>query len=253
MIRHTQLQQGAHVALYPWMIEACGGDVTSAVVLGHMAFRTFNGQRWHTATAQDVADYTGLSLVQVRRALSVLRELNHIQSRRVDKWNPTLEWNLVLDTEVDHVMYPEVDHENHPEVDHSKEGRTKQEESNGAAMPLPPMEGRTETFALQQPPEPQKPPKVPAKDRATAMPENFTPTAEMVEWTTKHCPDIDARREWASFVNFHEARGSRFVKWEAAWRTWANKAQGYIEERRKPDSLKPAHRSHRGKDGRTYE
>jgi hypothetical protein len=209
------------------MIEACSGDVTSAVVLGHMAFRTFNGQRWHTATAQEVADYTGLTIVQVRRALAVLRELGHIQSRRVDKWNPTLEWNLVLDTEVDLVMHPEVDHESDPEVNHSKEGRTEQEESNGAALPpLPAMEGNTESFALKAPVESRK-------TRATVMPVGYQPTPAMIAWTKEHCPDIDARREWSSFVNFHEAKGSRFVKWDAAWRTWANKAQGWAEERAK--------------------
>jgi hypothetical protein len=102
-----------------------------------------------------------------------------------------------------------------------------QNTSAGAALPpLPAMEGQIEEFALKAPVR-SKP-----KDRATKMPEGFTPTPAMIEWTKANCPDIDPRREWTSFVNFHEAKGSRFVKWDAAWRTWANKAQGYAEQRK---------------------
>jgi hypothetical protein len=124
------------------------------------------------------------------------------------------------------------------------------EPTAGAALPpMPTMEGQTEAFTLKAPVESKPEP----KGKATRMPEGYKPTTAMIAWTKEHCPDIDARREWASFVNFHEAKGSRFVKWDAAWRTWANKAQGYIEERKKPASLKPAHRAFRDKDGRTYE
>lgn len=99
----------------------------------------------------------------------------------------------------------------------------------GAALPpLPAMEGQTESFALQAPVKAK-----PSRKRpATPMPDNFAPSPAMIAWTREHCPDIDARRQWESFVAHHQAKDSRFSNWEAAWRTWANKAQGYIEERR---------------------
>jgi len=93
------------------MVEACGGDSTAAIVLGHMVFRTFNGERWHTATIEDVTAMTGLSYKQVRRSLDMLRDEGHIQSRRADRWNPTLEWNLVMAPEEQQVMPPQGHHE----------------------------------------------------------------------------------------------------------------------------------------------
>ena len=93
----------------------------------------------------------------------------------------------------------------------------------------------------------------PRKERATKMPENYVPSDAMVQWTRERCPDIDPRREWASFINHHESKDSRFVRWDSAWRTWALRSQKWIDQDKKPDSLKPAHRSYRDKDGRTYE
>jgi hypothetical protein len=109
-----------------------------------------------------------------------------------------------------------------------------QNTKSGAALPpLPTMEGRTETFASRAA---VKSPR--AKGVATPMPKDFQPSPAMVAWTKEHCPDIDAKREWTSFVNHHEAKGSRFVKWDAAWRTWANNAQKWAEQRSKVDAKK---------------
>lgn len=89
--------------------------------------------------------------------------------------------------------------------------------------------------------------------KGTKMPEGFTPDAAMMEWTRKHCPDIDPRQQFAKFANHCEAKGITNVSWPAAWKNWQITAQQWAVEAMKPDSLKPAHRSYRDKDGRTYE
>lgn len=138
MIRADDLAQGEHAAVYPWMIRACDGDVVAALVLAHMAFRTFNGRRWHLATAEDVAEHTGLTVNQVRRALRVLRDLGHLQDRRADKWNATLEWNLGLDRPPHPEMQREVHHEVEREVDLYKEQEKEQEQEQEPNPPSPP-------------------------------------------------------------------------------------------------------------------
>jgi hypothetical protein len=108
-----------------------------------------------------------------------------------------------------------------------------QNTKDGAALPpLPEMEGRTETFTSQAAVKPSR------KKPATAIPAGYRPTEAMKAWTREHCPDIDANREWITFVNHHEAKDSRFSDWEKAWRTWANKAQGWAEQRSKTEQKK---------------
>lgn len=201
VIARSQLQQGNHVSLYPWMIEGCGGDLTAAVVLGHMAFRTFNGQRWHTATIGDIAAMTGLTEKQARRGLDVLRELNHVESRRVDKWNPTLEWNLILSGDpvpsgasrdvptAHHEKYPEVHHETPTEgITLRKEEEVQEEVQPVTAPPRRAGEGRERQFSLMP---------SPASHRETA------PTNRFDEfWTTypKKVDKAEARKSWAKAI-----------------------------------------------------
>jgi hypothetical protein len=108
-----------------------------------------------------------------------------------------------------------------------------QNTKSGAALPpLPTMEGPTATFTSLAVVKPSR------RKPATPIPAGYRPTEAMKAWTREHCPDIDANREWITFVNHHEAKDSRFSDWEKAWRTWANKAQGWAEQRAKVDTKK---------------
>jgi hypothetical protein len=100
------------------------------------------------------------------------------------------------------------------------------EPTSGAALPpLPPMEGNTESFALKAPVESNR------RSRATRMPDGFTPDPDLVAWTKENCPDIDAKYEWAQFVDHAAATDRRQVDWRKAWMTWARKAQQWKRER----------------------
>lgn len=77
-------------------------------------------------------------------------------------------------------------------------------------------------------------PPVSPSGRKTRIPEGFQPDRQLTEWTRENAPDIDPRREWDKFVDHHTAKGSTFVDWNAAWRTWARNAQQWTEERRQP-------------------
>jgi len=70
------------------------------------------------------------------------------------------------------------------------------------------------------------------KKRATRIPENFQPDAAIIAWTKEHCPDIDARAEWAQFCDAAERDDKRYVMWDRAWHTWARNAQKWTVERR---------------------
>lgn len=62
-----------------------------------------------------------------------------------------------------------------------------------------------------------------AQKRGTRIPENFTPTPEMVQWARDRVPSVDGRRETEKFVNwFVSAPGSKGVKldWVRTWKNW---------------------------------
>jgi hypothetical protein len=44
--------------------------------------------------------------------------------------------------------------------------------------------------------------------------------------------------EWEAFKDYHEAHGSRFVSWNAAWRTWCRNSQRFHQVRQ-PDYQGP--------------
>jgi hypothetical protein len=66
---------------------------------------------------------------------------------------------------------------------------------------------------------------------ALPLPDNFTVTAEMIEWAVANAPLVQAS-ETEKFKDYHRAKGTRFKDWPAAWRNWMRNAQGYIERDR---------------------
>lgn len=75
----------------------------------------------------------------------------------------------------------------------------------------------------------------PKRPRATRIPEDFTVTADMVEWARDNVPDVDGRRETDKFMDFWRAKpGSAGVKadWVSTWRNWMRKSAEDLEQRR---------------------
>jgi hypothetical protein len=57
----------------------------------------------------------------------------------------------------------------------------------------------------------------------TAMPEEFTLTAEMVAWVTEKYPTLDYDRHTEGFVAWAKANDRRYSDWLQAWRNWMHR------------------------------
>lgn len=67
--------------------------------------------------------------------------------------------------------------------------------------------------------------------RSTTFPESFEISSEALETLRqKHALDISWSNEFEKFRNYHQAKGSQFVDWNAAWRTWVGKAVEYAKQ-----------------------
>jgi hypothetical protein len=82
-------------------------------------------------------------------------------------------------------------------------GREGKEEGNGEAPVSPAI--------------PQKPPK-----RATQLPDDFTPNETGVQYAQTR--QVALTPELEAFRNWHVAKGTTMKDWQAAWRTWCDKA-----------------------------
>lgn len=62
--------------------------------------------------------------------------------------------------------------------------------------------------------------------RATTIPAGFAPSDSVKAWTTANCPWLTGQQqaEWDKFVDWHTAKGTTYVDWDAAWRTWARRS-----------------------------
>ena len=69
-----------------------------------------------------------------------------------------------------------------------------------------------------------------ARKRATRAPAQFSITDKMRDWyRQKKIPgDIDTNTE--HFLDHHRAKGSKFIDWVAAWRTWMNNEQKFARQ-----------------------
>lgn len=79
-----------------------------------------------------------------------------------------------------------------------------------------------------------------ALKRSTPFPESFEISSEDIQkLKEKTALDIDWSREFEKFRDYHQAKGSKFVDWKAAWRNWSTKAVEYAQEKLTPTG-KPA-------------
>jgi len=92
------------IAVSPDLTRALDGDFIAAAVAGRIKFVANlsapdeEGLRWVDSPAADIAESMGLSVKQVRRALTVLEEHGYVTraSRSKDSWDRTLSVALVF-------------------------------------------------------------------------------------------------------------------------------------------------------------
>lgn len=64
--------------------------------------------------------------------------------------------------------------------------------------------------------------KPPRQKRPTALPEDFSPAETGIAYAVTRRLSLET--ELASFRNWHQAKGTTMKDWQAAWRTWCDKA-----------------------------
>lgn len=70
--------------------------------------------------------------------------------------------------------------------------------------------------------------------RGTRIPEDFAPTASMLEWARKNVPGVDVTRETVKFVNHwttESGKSATKILWDRAFQNWLLRAAEYAEER----------------------
>lgn len=65
------------------------------------------------------------------------------------------------------------------------------------------------------------------RSRAVALPAAFEVTEDLKAWAREKAPGIDLAHETEKFRNYHQAKGTTFKDWAAAWRNWMTKAVEY--------------------------
>lgn len=68
----------------------------------------------------------------------------------------------------------------------------------------------------------------PARKRATRIPENFTPSPEVIEAMRAECPRVDLEAENRKFVDYWTAKAGKDatkLDWDATWRNWIRRAK----------------------------
>ncbi len=81
-------------------------------------------------------------------------------------------------------------------------------------------------------PLPEKPAK--EKRRATVLADDFKPNETGIAYAERLRVSLDP--EIAGFRNWHTAKGSTFKDWQAAWRTWCDKAVEFGRSGDKPNA-----------------
>jgi hypothetical protein len=114
-------------------------------------------------------------------------------------------------------------------------------------LPAPPLSDSGALFSLELVPISEDSPNVPGmisdgregkgrekegservpRSRASALPKNFDLTDSMKSWAKEKAPDVDVKVEFENFRDWHQAKGSKFIDWNAALRTWLRKSQGF--------------------------
>lgn len=78
-----------------------------------------------------------------------------------------------------------------------------------------------------------------SKDRAKAIPDDWTPSANAKEYAREK--GLDLAHESQQFVNHHGGKGSKFVNWDMAFRTWLGNATRWSPQKRATLQAIPAY------------
>ncbi len=69
------------------------------------------------------------------------------------------------------------------------------------------------------------------RKRATSTPEEFPISDTLKEWAVTKTPNLDLERETEKFLDHHRSKGSTFMDWTAAWRTWMGNSRDWGHSR----------------------
>jgi hypothetical protein len=84
-----------------------------------------------------------------------------------------------------------------------------------------------------------------ARKRATPAPDDFTVDPALREWAAEKGIRADLDTETEKFLDHHRAKGSTFLDWRAAWRTWMNNATKFAGNAN-VRALRPGNDNHAG-------
>jgi hypothetical protein len=73
----------------------------------------------------------------------------------------------------------------------------------------------------------QQPPVVGGAKRATRIPDNWTPSNDLVAWAQETCPNVDGRYETQQFVDYWRAKSGKDatkLDWDLTFQTWFRRA-----------------------------
>lgn len=173
-----------------------------------------DGIAWWPATQDDLAEETGLSPDQAKRAIASLLTGGYIakeQHHLGGNYDRTNSYRTVVHGRpIDQADSPNESGRNRP-----------MEQAESPNVPL------SQTYRKKR--EGGAP-----RDRGSRIPDPFVVTTSMWEWAAERCPLVDARRSTEMFVNYWRAKtGKDATKrdWLGTWRNWLLKDQADAERR----------------------
>lgn len=86
------------------------------------------------------------------------------------------------------------------------------------------------------------------RDKGHTLPDDFELAGDDIAFFTARNPRKNWREQFERFRFYHQARGTRFVNWNAAWRTWSMNAakfepDGFDETKLKHPLFVPPNRA----------
>lgn len=184
------------------------------------------------ATIDDVADEAAVPKAQARQAMAAFERLGMVATDEdawiVPKWDKR-QWES--DNSTERVQRHRNGQRNNDETLH-REGMersasrapTTESESESEAEGGSTRAGQGEREGEQRSDTSRGKPR---SDRATRIPDGWTPAAEEQLQTEAQAADVDLHRELERFRDYWQAQGGqrgRRVDWQATWRNWLRKA-----------------------------
>lgn len=186
----------------------------AAILYARILWRSQEDGEW-VATRATLAAETGLTPHMIRTAVQVLRDHEWVQTRRVSADDATLVWRPIHAGQADMVDSTPPPGEIHhtPPVDSTISSYETDRE-----LPLVVPIGSAPSKRTKR-----------TKGVAVTFPADFRPTS--AHWSLAQSLNVNLSVEGPKFVDHHQARGSKFVNWNAALNTWIRNAATFAAER----------------------